>query len=253
MGTEEAFDVGQLCRGFLATVNGWNMSGQQALKGMAAVEMCVVVDAKDVHDKGNSDTPSYGSQKSLPFTVAWLRSQLKQPGTSLKWTSTENMWADGGAKLMDLTHMRRIMASGEWSVKYCPDFVKQVSKAAKAKPVKLAAGAELPGEAVSGGDELLPHLTGLSDKRGWHFQAGVGIQVAVQAKSFRTPAPRFSVAQFPFRSSFGRFEHSTGQCEWRRLEACVKLADQPNQHAMIGCTVPVLITLFHAEPDLRSW
>ncbi|CAJ1401481.1 unnamed protein product [Effrenium voratum] len=171
LGTEEAFDVGQLCRGFLATVNGWNMSGQQAL------EMCVVVDAKDVHDKGNSDTPSYGSQKSLAFTVAWLRSQLKQPGTSLKWTSTENMWADGGTKLMDLTHMRRIMASGEWSVKYCPDFVKQVSKVVKAKPVKLAAGAELPGEAVSGGDELLPHLIGLSDKRGWHFQARVGIQV----------------------------------------------------------------------------
>ena len=32
----------------------------------------VVVDAKDVHDKGNSDTSSYGTQKSLAFTVAWL-------------------------------------------------------------------------------------------------------------------------------------------------------------------------------------
>ena len=32
----------------------------------------VVVDAKDVHDKGDSDTSSYGTQKSLAFTVAWL-------------------------------------------------------------------------------------------------------------------------------------------------------------------------------------
>ena len=45
---------------------------------MNAVPMTVAVDAKDVHDKGNSDTASYGSQKSLAFTVAWIRSVLRR-------------------------------------------------------------------------------------------------------------------------------------------------------------------------------
>ena len=75
--------------------------------------MTVVVCAKDIHDEGNSNTAMYGSQKSLAFTVAWLRSILRKPNTSLKWTSTENMWADGGTKMMDLAHMRAIMKKGK--------------------------------------------------------------------------------------------------------------------------------------------
>lgn len=64
--------------------------------------MQVVVDAKDARDKTNSDSASFGAQKPLAFTVAWLRSELRRPRTQLKWTSAENMWADGGAKLMNL-------------------------------------------------------------------------------------------------------------------------------------------------------
>ena len=57
-----------------------------------------VVDAKDVHDKGNSDTSSFGSQKSLAFTIAWMRSVLRRPNTALKWTATENMWVEAGTE-----------------------------------------------------------------------------------------------------------------------------------------------------------
>ena len=55
---------------------------------MNSVPLTVVVDAKDVYDKGNSEN-SYSSQKSLAFTVAWLRAVLRRPSTVLKWTSTE--------------------------------------------------------------------------------------------------------------------------------------------------------------------
>ena len=131
LAAEEAFDIGQLCRGFVATVRGYNMVGKCSEKGMDMVDLSIIVDAKDVYDKSNSDTTTYGAQKSMAFTVAWMRSQLRRPRTSLRWTSTENMWVDGGTKLMDLSHMRRIMKSGQWSVSYCPSFVKQVYKASK--------------------------------------------------------------------------------------------------------------------------
>ena len=82
-------------------MNFWAVERHRAV---CSVKMTVAVDAKDVHDKGNSDTASYGSQKSLAFTVAWLRAVLSKPHTALKWTATENMWVDGGTKMMDLTH-----------------------------------------------------------------------------------------------------------------------------------------------------
>ena len=41
---------------------------------VTTIPLTAVTDAKDVYDKGQSDTPSYGSQKSLCFSKAWLRS-----------------------------------------------------------------------------------------------------------------------------------------------------------------------------------
>ena len=106
LGTEEALDVGILCRGFAATVRDCEVVGQISDYSIDKVPLTVVVDAKDVHDKGNSDTSSYGTQKSLAFTVAWLKASLRRANTSLRWTATENMFADGGTKEMDLTHLR---------------------------------------------------------------------------------------------------------------------------------------------------
>ena len=82
---------------------------------------------KDVHDKGNSDTTGYGSQKSLAFTVAWMRSVLRKPNSSLKWTATETMWVDVGTKEMDLSHMRITVRRGTWSIRFSPESTKQDS------------------------------------------------------------------------------------------------------------------------------
>ena len=249
LAAEEAFDVGQLLRGFVATVRGFDMLGRAADLAISAVRMTVVVDAKDVHDKGNSDTATYGSQKSLAFTVAWMRSVLRKPNTCLKWTSTENMWVDGGTKLMDLTHMRSIMKKGSWSISYSPEFVKQVVKARSQKSPVAKACAELPGVAVDGNDAMLPHLHGLAERRGWHYVSGIGVQVACAAKSYRTPEPRFSIAEFPLRTTYGCFNIGQTEKVWQKLESAAVMSDLPNQHALIGCTVPVLLTLFHKDPE----
>ena len=122
------------------------------------------------------------------------------------------------------------MKKGSWSISYSPEFVKQVVKARSLKPPVAKACAELPGVAVDGNDAMLPHLHGLAERRGWHYVSGIGVQVACAAKSYRTPEPRFSIAEFPLRTTYGRF--SIGS------------------HALIGCTVPVLLTLFHKDPEL---
>ena len=59
--TEEAFDVGQLCRGLLATPRGYSMHGKDADASLNSVPLTVVIDPKDVHDKGNNDTSSASS------------------------------------------------------------------------------------------------------------------------------------------------------------------------------------------------
>ncbi|CAJ1414999.1 unnamed protein product [Effrenium voratum] len=220
-------------RGFFASLKGKSVVGKEFERNIDTVGLTVVVDAKDVYDKSNSDTASYGSQKSLAFTVAWMRAFLRRPNTALKWTSTENMWVDGGTKAMDLTHMRKIIKTGSWSVSYSPDFVKQVHKAAKKVP-KVSACAVLPGDAVGGDDPILAHLMALGEQRGWHARAGVGINVATSAKSFRTPEPRFSAESLPLRTTFGRFQHETGQYEWRRLEDALRYGSLANPHGMIG-------------------
>ena len=250
LSTEEAFDIGRLCRGLIAGARDRDLHGKKADFGIDSVPMVVVVDAKDVHDKSNSDTPSYGAQKSLAFTVAWMRSELRRPNTSLRWTSTENMWCDGGTKMMDLTHMRKILAEGRWSISYCPGFVKQVYKAAKSKPLKDGDGStdgRQFGESMSTEDALVRHLMKLGEQRGWHHQNGMGINVAFNARSFRTPQPRFSATQYPLRSSYARVSHGSGQCEWRKLESGARYSDFPNQHALIGFVAPILVTIFHQE------
>ena len=243
LGAEEAFDVGQLCRGFLASLRGLSLQRQDVDRSLNSVGLTVVVDAKDVHDKANSDTSSFGSQKSLAFTVAWLRSVLRRPNTTLRWTSTENMWVDSGTKEMDLTHMRRILKEGHWSVEYSAVFVKQVSKG-RAKPSAAPSGPELPGEALSGSEPVMGHLLRLGELRGWHQVDDTGVNVAFDARSFRTPEPRFSSALYPLRTTYGRFTLPSGQCQWRCLETCTEYTLLPNQHGLVDVRVPILITFF---------
>ena len=78
------------------------------------------------------------------------------------------------------------MKQGQWSTSYCPDFVKQTYKAAKVQGPATASTARMVGEPLRD-DPLLPHLMRLCEQRGWHDFNGTGVNVARNAKSFRTP------------------------------------------------------------------
>ena len=78
----------------------------------------------------------------------------------------------------------------------------------------------------------------------WHVKDGIAIHVARNAKSYRTPFPRFEAVQYPERSSYGRFDFPSGHCEWRKLEERTEYMKLPNPNGMIGCTVPILVTFF---------
>ena len=80
-------------------------------------------------------------------------------------------------------------------------------------------------------------------------EVGIGVPVACAAKSFRTPEPRFSIAEFPWRTAYGRFDVSQTQKIWQKFQNAVNMSDLPNPHALIGRTVPVLISLFHKDPE----
>ena len=214
-----------------------------------SVPLMVVVDAKDVHDKGSSDTSSFGSQKSLVFSVAWIRAQLRRPNTCLKSTATENMFADAGTKHMDLSHLRSILKSNQWSVTYSPAFVKQATKGKKpsAAPATASSTTSLPGDPVDGRDPFMGFLLKLGESTGWHHRDGMGVNVAFDAKSFRTPEPRFSSKAFPLRSTFARYGTEQGEYVWRTLERNVSYTEEANQHQLLLAPAPVLVTCFTKE------
>ena len=238
-GAEEALDNGVFCRGLLAELLGYEvLTKHEEYSG--DIPLNIVTDAKDVYDKGMSDTATYGSQKSLAFTIAWMREMFRKPRTTLSWTSTENMPCDCGTKAMDTSHLVKILNTGCWSVTYNPSFVKQNVK--KKMPVRNR-GPMLPGRLLT--DEVLKgHLIKLSEMPGWHLREGVVIHVCRSAKSLRTPAPRFEEKAFPFRSSYGRFD-STLQSEWRVLDQDVRYEGKD----LIGDCADVLITFFRPGLD----
>ena len=118
LGAEESFDIGQFIRGVVAEFQGLPVLGRQVDHVLDSISMCVVTDAKDVYDRCSSDTSSYGSQKSLAFTIAWLRAMLQRPNTKLRWTSTMNMFIDCGTKEMDVSHFQQIVKTGRWCAKF---------------------------------------------------------------------------------------------------------------------------------------
>ena len=157
---------------------------------ICAVPLCAVTDAKDVFDKSNSDTPTYGAQRSMAFSVCWMRCTLAMPNTSLKWTATENMFVDCGTKEMDVQHLHRILESGKWSIGYSPEFVRQTTKK-KSSTITTEMNPSLLGEPLDSSSPVFPYLTMLSSSPGWHFREGMVLHVARNAKSFRTPDASF--------------------------------------------------------------
>ena len=126
----------------------------------ATIPLCVVTDAKDVFDKSSSDTPTYGSRKSLAFTVAWIRQVLGKPCTQLKRTSTENMFIDVGTKDMEYDHLHKIIESCKWSVSFNKAFIKQKQK--KLRAVVFRESGKLIGEVLDETSLVFPHLAQLS-------------------------------------------------------------------------------------------
>ncbi|CAE7849722.1 ppsD [Symbiodinium necroappetens] len=215
LGVEEGTDAGQYCRGHVAELQGYDLGHRGVDCILDNIDMVIVTDAKDVYDKGNSDTPSYGSQKSLAFTVAWLRGMLGRGNTALRWTATENMFVDCGTKEMDGAHMRKILGEGEWSYRFDADLVKQTVRARA--PVQRGPRV-LSGQSVAPSDPVLAFLQGLSTQKGWHRRNTTAIQVAHGAKSYRNPEPRFSREEYPYRTTYGLFHDEEGRGEWRLLE-----------------------------------
>ena len=73
LGTEEAFDVGCFCRGWWAMLQGLPIEHKRAEEVMDCIPLAVVTDARDVYDKGSSDTPSYGpTDHKNPWHSQWL-------------------------------------------------------------------------------------------------------------------------------------------------------------------------------------
>ena len=124
------------------------MTGKSAAYSLDRIPLVSVVDAKDTHDKVGSETTT-GSQKSLAYTIAWLRQVFRRPQASIRWTATENMFVDAGTKDMDTSQFRSVLTGGYWSIEYDPSFVKaKFRKAVKGVAPTLTV-AELPGQKVT--------------------------------------------------------------------------------------------------------
>ena len=186
-------------------------------------------------------------RKGLCFSIAWIRTELAKERTDLKWTNTENMFVDCGTKEMPADHVHRILSECRWSFRYSPDFVKQTIKSKK-DGKKPAESLPTIGEPLDSSFAVFHHLLRLGDQFGWHLKDDMAIQVAKDAKSYRTPVPRFSPSEYPLRSSFGRFDRANGQAEWRRLENRVEYGLLANRQQLIGATPAVLVTIFHQKP-----
>ena len=243
LGVEETMDTGVFCRGCLAEPLGFPMSQRDVSASLDSIPLTVITDAKDVFDKNNSDTPSFGSQKSLAFSISWLRSSLRRPNTALRWTATENMLTDALTKDMDPSYLHRVLEEGKWCVKYSSAFIKQTAKPLKKDQV--IPDVVTVGKPIGDDEQLASRLTKLADSPGWHREGDVVAHVARNARAFRTPRPRYDPKEYDLRSTFGRFDRSDGCIEWRELENLVTYQDGSRQGTgLIGQTANVLITFF---------
>ena len=248
MGAEEGMDCAELIRGFLAEARGIDITGKDAYIQITRVPLVGVTDAKDVYDRITQDT-GFGTQKSLMFTVANLRQQLRRPQTTFRWTATSNMFVDAGTKVMDAAHLKQTIAKGTWSIEYSPDFVRQVSKKAKKKleESQKIETAELPGREPTVADSaLLRYVREFGEAPGWHFTDNIGVHAAQHAMSTRSPSPRFAIQQFPLRTVVAEFKDAKGLPVWRILEERADLRDMTSHQEKLTRRAFRLISFFQA-------
>ncbi|CAK9035342.1 unnamed protein product [Durusdinium trenchii] len=216
-----------------------------------SVPLLVVTDAKDAFDKSCSETPSYGSQKSLAFTISWIRSMLARCNMSMRWTATENMIVDCGTKELDPQHLHKILRDCKWCVQFSSQYVKQTSKSKKPMANSQQTGRVVRsdmGVPFESSSPLFGHVMKLSQSSGWHvLNEDLAVNVCRQARSYRTPEPRCSRTTHAFRSTFARFdsEHSV---IWRQLEDSVDMRELQNPRSMLEEPVALLVTVFSRCP-----
>jgi hypothetical protein len=128
-------------------------------------------------------------------------------------------------------------------VPYNYDFVRTKLRAKKILMAPQASRDLLPGVAARA-DEIVVLEKVWSKGIGWSQLDQRVIQVAREAKSYRTPEPRFSSSTYPLRSTFGRYQLSSGEVCWQRLESKVPFWDLRNQHSSLAEAAPVLISVF---------
>ena len=133
---------------------------------------------------------------------------------------------------------------------YQPDFVRQTSKRKKSSEA-ADEESELPGRNAGPDDvKLMSFVQHLALSPGWHFQDGVGVHVANQAKSLRSPTPRFQVRDFSLRTSVGEFILKRGLPRWRILEERADLLDLPSHQLTWPLRATRLVTFF--EPGMKA-
>ncbi|CAK9081636.1 unnamed protein product [Durusdinium trenchii] len=251
MGVEEGMDMGIFCRGALGAFLGLPMGRRDALKVMEVIPMVAITDAKDTYDRGNSDCPTYGAQKSMAFSVCWIRQVLNGSNSHLKWTATANMWVDAGTKLMPCDHMQGILEKGRWSFVYHQDYVKQSPK--KKGAAEVSEGAFLPGEPMDTKAQLFQFILNLSNHIGWHEKDNVIVHVACPARSYRVPDARYGSTKYPFRSTFARFDLKDGRSVWRILEHREDLREMEKRQALLPFPAGCLVSIFLSQATKNVW
>ena len=121
------------------------------------------------------------------------------------------------------------------------DFVK--AKGGKRKQQKqVTLENRLVGEPCT--PETVVWLTAVSAKTGW--DAKRFIRVARSAKSYRTPVPRASTSEYPYRSTWVLYSVGS-EPTWRCLEQRVNYTDLRNQHAVLPVIADTMITQFYKD------
>ena len=250
MGVEEGMDMGIYCRGSFADFRGLPMGRRDALRVMEEIPFIAVTDAKDTYDRSNSDCPTYGAQKLMAFSVAWIRQVLHGHNSSLKWTATANMWVDAGTKLMATDRTHDILDRGKWSYVFHQSYVKQPAR--KKVLASVSGEGELPGTALDEKSPIFQFVLSLSYHPGWRKRDDMVAHVALGAKSFRVPDARFGTTKFPWRSSFGRFDLEDGRSVWRELEKGKNLNEMTVRQGLLSRPAHCLISIFMSQATKKK-
>lgn len=116
LGAAEGLDAGELLRGC-------DCGGERHFGGLEGRITEVPPGVTD-RDQLSKDTGP-GAQKSLAFTLASLRRQLRRPNKAFRWTATANLFVDAGTKDMGASQMKKVLRTNWWSVEVSQQFVKQ--------------------------------------------------------------------------------------------------------------------------------